>query len=307
MSTGTTTVETASRNDKVTYNQLVEDFKKLGVRSGYMYNVKASLKSIGYVEGGAKTVINALLEAVSPDGTIVTDSFVNVWPLPLSAKHAAIISDRNSPSYAGAIANAMLKHPDAFCSSHPIQRFVAIGANAEKLMSRHTPESYAYNALKEMAESGYGRNLKIGTDEKVVGVGTTHVAIGMMKFHQDRPPCGVNYRNGNGEIELFKRNWAGGCGVGFNKFIPIYRERGAILREGTIGQAPSKITDMAHTLAIELEILKENPAFFMCDDPACADCRLTWEFSTGNKLSVNCHRALRKLRRLLGSLYYGRQ
>ena len=290
-------------SDTITHDRLVEDFKKLGVRSGYMYNVKASLKSIGHVDGGAMTVINALLEAMSPDGTIVTDSFIDAYPLPLDSKHAKIISKPDYPSYAGAIANAMLNHPDAECSTHPIQRFVAIGAKAKELMSRHTPESYAYDVLREMTESGYGRNIKIGTDEKVVGVGTTHVAIGMMDFKQNRPPCGINYYNENNELELFKRDWAGGCGVGFNKFIPLYRERGAILREGYIGKAPSKITDMAHTLAIELEILKKNPRFFLCDNPACADCRLTWEFSAGNKLSVNYHRAKRKLRLLFNRIF----
>jgi len=288
MSVDTIIEDNKISTDTITHDRLVEDFKKLGVRSGYMYNVKASLKSIGHVDGGAMTVINALLEAISPDGTIITDSFIDAYPLPLSAKHAKLISKPDFPSYAGAIANAMLKHPEAFCSSHPIQRFVAIGAMA--------------NALKEMTESGYGRNLKIGTDEKVVGVGTTHVAIGTMNFKQNRPPCGINYYNEKNELELFKRDWAGGCGVGFNKFIPLYRERGAILREGFIGQAPSKITDMAHTLAIELEILKENPAFFLCDDPACADCRLTWEFSDGNRISVNYHRVVRKLHRLLARI-----
>ena len=147
-----------------------------------------------------------------------------------------------------------------------------------------------------MAASGYGRNLKIGSDEKVVGVGTTHVAIGQMGFKQKRPRFGINYRNERGEIETFERNWAGGCGVGFNNFIPLYRKHGCIINEGYIGRAPSKITDMAKTLQLELDILKDNPEFFLCDNPACADCRLGWEFSDGSHITLFYHRIARKLK-----------
>ncbi len=297
-SIATSKPQTSERIDK---HRLVEDLKRLGVQSGYIYNVKASLKAIGTVEGGAITVVEALIEAVQPEGTIVTDSFVDPFPMPLTKKQAQILSNRHTPSYAGAIANAMLKHPQAECSRHPIQRFVAIGHHAEKLMADHKPDSYAYDVLSVMADSGIGRNLKIGPDEKVVGVGTTHVAIGRMGFQQKRKPHGINYLDENGEIKLCKRDWSGGCGVGFNNFIPLYREKGCILSEGFIGQAPSKITDMAKTLALELEVLKENPRFFLCHDPACYDCRTSWEFSDGSAFSVYRHKALRLFHRLINS------
>jgi aminoglycoside N3'-acetyltransferase len=293
------TPQPARSSGQIGRDQLVEDLKRLGVQSGFIYNVKASLKSIGTVEGGAATVVEALIEAVQPGGTIVTDSFVDPFPLPLNKRQALIFSDRHTPSYAGAIANAMLKHPSAHCSRHPIQRFVAIGHHAEKLMADHKPESYAYGVLSVMADSGIGRNLKIGPDEKVVGVGTTHVAIGRMGFRQKRKPYGINYIDENGEIKLCKRDWSGGCGVGFNNYIPLYRENGCIVSEGFIGRAPSKITDMAKTLALELEVLEKNPAFFLCHDPACYDCRTGWEFSDGSVFSVYWHKALKKLRRWL--------
>ena len=177
--------EVQNRGKPVTKDRLVADLKNLGVRPGDLLNVKVSLKSVGYVEGGPNTLIDALLEVVGPEGTLVSDSFVNVYPLPLSKKNAKKISDRWTPSYAGAVANAMIKYPNAFRSLHPVQKFVAIGAMAEELTQNHTPDSYAYDVLRVMCETG-GRNLKLGTDEKVVGVGTTHVAIGALGFHQKR-------------------------------------------------------------------------------------------------------------------------
>jgi len=270
--------------------RLVKDLEALGVRKGDLLNVKVSMTSIGYVVDGSKTLIDALLEVIGPKGTIVTDSFVNFYPLPLSKDNARRISDRYTPSYAGALANTMIYRPDAFCSTHPIQRFVAIGARAEELMENHTVESYAYDVLRVMAESG-GRNLKIGTDEKVVGVGTTHVAIGLLKFHLNRRREGVNYYDyKSGQIRLYERNWSGVCSEGFNKFLPLYRKGGAVLSEGKVGNADSKITDMKKTLEIEIETLSKDPKFFFCDDPTCTDCRLGWNFSSGSIISVRLYK-----------------
>jgi aminoglycoside N3'-acetyltransferase len=275
--------------------QLVRDLRALGVRSGELLNAKVSLKSIGYVEGGAATLLEALIEAVGPSGTIVADSFINVYPIPLSPENARKLSDPSTPSYAGALANAMIRHPGAFRSTHPVQKFAAIGARARELMEAHRPDSYAYDVLRVLAEEG-GRNLKIGPEQKNVGVGTTHVAIGLLGLRQSRPRAGVNYRSGLDRVVTFERDWAGACARGFVKFLPHYRRAGAIASEGRVGEAESKITDMKRTLEVELEILRENPSFFMCDDPACVDCRLSWEFSDGSLLAV-LYQNLRKRNR----------
>ncbi|MHB8104779.1 MAG: AAC(3) family N-acetyltransferase [Dehalococcoidales bacterium] len=276
---------------------LVSDLETLGVRQGDLLNLKVSMNSIGYVVGGAKTLIDAILEVVGSKGTIITDSFVDVYPLPLNKRDAQKVSDRFTPSYAGALANTMLYHPDAVCSAHPVQRFVAIGAHAKELMANHTPESYAYDVLRVMAQSMGGRNLKLGTDEKVVGVGTTHVAIGLLKLHQNRPRVGVNYYDyKTGQIRLFERNWSGACDKGLINFIPLYRKMGAIIAEGKVGNADSKITDMKKTLEIEVETLSKNPSFFFCNDPSCEGCRLTWDFSTGSTLSFKYHSTIKLIR-----------
>ena len=275
---------------------LVRDLKRLGVRPGDLLAVKASLKSIGHVEGGADALREALLEALGPSGTVVALSFVNVYPLPLNGEDRRKVSSPSSPSYAGALANAFLRHPDVCRSTHPIQKFTAIGARARELMEAHTPESYAYDVLRVLAEEG-GRALKIGSDEKTVGVGTTHVAIGILGLRQRRPRCGVSYQDRTGGIATFERDWAGACARGFINFMPHYRRAGAILGEGRIGQAASKITDMRRTLEVEVEMLRKDPSFFMCKDPACPDCRLSWEFSEGDFLPVLFRNVLRRRRK----------
>lgn len=260
---------------------LVRDLTHLGVKKGDLLNVKCSMKSIGKVQGGARTLIDALIEVVGPEGTIVTDSFISVFRK--GKAKSKPISDETTPSYAGALANAMIKHPRAKRSKHPVQKFVAIGAIADELTLNHGPNSYAYDVLRVMCSSG-GRNLKIGTDEKVVGVGTTHVAIGLMKFRQLRQVSGVYYLDQSGEKKFFERDWAGICSDGLINFVPLYEKGGAVISEGKVGNSEAKITDMRKTLEIELEVLSRDNTFFMCKKKDCVECRATWEFDHESKL-----------------------
>src|ERR671937_347615 len=50
---------------------IVSDLRALGLEAGALVLVHSSLSSLGWVEGSAPTVIDALLEAVSPDGTVL--------------------------------------------------------------------------------------------------------------------------------------------------------------------------------------------------------------------------------------------
>lgn len=262
---------------KLTRNDLVQDLRNLGVGQGDLINVKASLRSIGNIQGGVDTLIEAILEAVGPSGTIVTDSFVDVHS-PFSRAFWKNIVDQGAPSYAGALANAMLMRSDVHRSRHPVQKFALIGAMAETLATGHTPDSYAYDVLRIMAERG-GKNLKIGADEKVPGVGTTHVAIGLAGLRQKRPLAGVRYKDAHGKVRSFYRNWSGGCMKAFYNLNSSYdRAPGAILGKGKVGEAPAKLTSMGTTLRLEQELIRTNAGRFLrCGNLACLDCRFSWE------------------------------
>lgn len=266
---------------KLTKEDLINDIRALGVNEGDLLHLKVSMKSIGEVEGGARTLLDALLEVVGKEGTLVSDAFLSVYPLPLTPEQELIIGDDKSKSYAGAFANEMVKHPDMKRSKHPIQKFVAIGKYASELCFAHTPESGGYELLDRMIELG-GVNLTIG--EQVAGVGTTHVAIDMLGFKRKQTNAGAMYRNDAGEVKLAKVNWNGGCAHGFPKFIPLYFEQGGVLGYGPIGKAKGLYTSMQKTLDIEIETLKKNPQFFLCDDPACYSCQMTWEHSPKKKV-----------------------
>ena len=112
----------------ITRQRLIDDLHNLGVKKGDTINVKASLASIGMVDGGAIELVEALISTVGEEGTIITDSFIDCYELPLNRKNKENISNDASSSYAGALANAMINHPMSVRSKHPIQKFAHLCA-----------------------------------------------------------------------------------------------------------------------------------------------------------------------------------
>jgi aminoglycoside N3'-acetyltransferase len=279
-----------------TKEQLMEDLRTAGVMPGSLLHIKVSMRSVGHVDGGADTLLNAVLDVLGPEGTLVADAFVDSYPLPLSKENQQKVSTLTTPSYAGVFANAMIRHPQMKRSRHPIQRFVAIGARAKELMTAHTPDKNGYRVMEELARLG-AFNLNIGA--RVVGVGTTHVAVEKTGLKKRIVPRGRNYLDDNGEIRLFNVNWNGGCAKGFVKFVPLY-EKAGLIKHGKVGNAGTLLTKMAETLKLEQMVLQNDPAFFFCDDRTCKDCRLRWEHSTGNWLSVKFFSALTILKQKTG-------
>ena len=56
----------------VTLDDLIEGFRRVGVHQGDTIFCHSSLSKFGYVEGGAETVVDALLAAVGPTGTVAS-------------------------------------------------------------------------------------------------------------------------------------------------------------------------------------------------------------------------------------------
>ena len=57
------------------FEDLCDGFRRLGLQVGGGVMVHSSLSSFGHVLGGARTVIEALMEVVTPEGTLMMPSF----------------------------------------------------------------------------------------------------------------------------------------------------------------------------------------------------------------------------------------
>lgn len=140
----------------VTRESLASDLLRLGVRSGDTLLVHSAMRHIGWVEGGASTVVNALLDVSGPGGTIVvpTQTLNNrdpsrwrhqpvpraEWPA-LRATLPAFDRAKTPSVGMGQVAECARTWPNAVRSGHPLTSFAAIGARARTLMATHSLNS----------------------------------------------------------------------------------------------------------------------------------------------------------------------
>jgi aminoglycoside N3'-acetyltransferase len=120
--------------EKQTRAGLISDLKAIGIKPGELLHLKVSMRALGKIDGGAEALLEALIEVVGNEGTLVCDSFINSFPLPFKGDLKQYLVDDMTPTYAGAFARTMVNHPDNIRSQHPIKKFSAIGKRAEELM-----------------------------------------------------------------------------------------------------------------------------------------------------------------------------
>jgi aminoglycoside 3-N-acetyltransferase len=138
-----------------TVQSLVDDFGALGIVDGSVLIVHASLSSLGWVCGGAVTVIEALKIAVGRLGTIVMPTHSTDvsdpsgwrdpavprewWPIIRDAMPA--FDPRVTPTRGmGAIVECFRTQPNVLRSEHPHVSFAAHGAHATEVVSKHPLE-----------------------------------------------------------------------------------------------------------------------------------------------------------------------
>src|SRR5687767_7285300 len=108
----------------VTKQDIIDGIRSLGVQPGDLMLVHSSLSSFGRVDGGAKAVVEALVDMVAPGGTVILPTF-NYGSLPYDPA--------TTQSLTGAISDAFWRLPGAVRSRHPTHAFAAMGPLAEEM------------------------------------------------------------------------------------------------------------------------------------------------------------------------------
>lgn len=129
----------------LTRSRITSELRQLGVRAGAVLLVHASISRLGWVVGGSQTVVEALLDAVGPDGTLLAYAgwednpyHLSEWPQDWQDAYR-----REMPPFDpllaearhvnGRLAERIRTWPGARRSDHPEAGFVALGARAEEI------------------------------------------------------------------------------------------------------------------------------------------------------------------------------
>ncbi len=138
-----------------TIKSLKEDFNVLGVEKGNIILMHSSLSQLGWTVGGPVSVIDAILEIISNEGTLIMPTFSSgntdpsEWESPPVPKEWWDDIKTNMPAFhpektptlgIGIIAETFRKYPNVIRSNHPTSSFCAWGKYAKYITENHRIE-----------------------------------------------------------------------------------------------------------------------------------------------------------------------
>lgn len=136
----------------VTRDTLAAQLRTLGVEPGETLLVHSSLSALGWVCGGSVTVVQALLDILGPQGTLVVPTQTGelsdpaVWGNPLVPEEWWQPIRDAMPAYdplitpsrgVGVIPETVRTWPGALRSAHPQTSFAALGRRAAEIVDGH--------------------------------------------------------------------------------------------------------------------------------------------------------------------------
>jgi aminoglycoside 3-N-acetyltransferase len=210
------------RNSPLTADSLTEHLRSCGMAEGQTVIVHLAMSKLGWVIGGAETVILALLAAVGEYGTImmVTNNSNNTDPAnwqhpPVPDEWWQVIRD-HTPAYnpiitptqgMGIVPELFRNWPGAIRSGHPAFSLAALGPQAEFLTSSHSLTEDAGD------DSPLGRLYEL--DGYVLLLGVDHwnnTSLHLAEFRADYP--GKRYQpTGSAMVVNGKRQWISYMGL----------------------------------------------------------------------------------------------
>ncbi len=127
--------KTAPRLDR---SAVYQALRRLGLGFGHVVFVHSSLSSMGHVEGGAEAVVDAFLDVLGPEGTLVVPTYT-----PSHRGLGSVFDPANDPSEVGRITEVTRRRPGAVRSCHLRESVAALGPAANDMMRVHRAAAWA--------------------------------------------------------------------------------------------------------------------------------------------------------------------
>lgn len=266
---------------------LEEALKGLGVNAGETLLVHSGISNIGYLEGGAETMITALENVLGEDGTFLAPVFTDPYLMfdgdvnkgysfrPYDRRKDGALRDKTVRT--GLLGKAMLKKQDAFRSGHGTHEWVAMGKNAEEAVSGHgfldapTGET---SPLKYALDKN-GSVLFLGCDP---GSNTFVHFVEIMAGIDFADPVVMQYIDENGRtITTMMDKHLYGCRTFYNgaddAFYVEAKRRGLHIYEHKFGLVTLYRIDLREVYDITMQMFREDPYATLCKKPDCPFCK----------------------------------
>jgi len=247
----------------INLNDIVADLQQSGINRGETVLVHSSLKSIGYVEGGADTVIDAFIEVLGTEGTLLFPSFQKGSEFFL-VDRGCRFDVRTSPAEIGKITEVFRQRPGVIRSLNPTHCTAGIGKYAATLLADHDkcPVACGWDSPYHRITEG---------DGKIVLLGTTHDSNTTLHFVENcygaPTVCSIEYdpvvidQYGN-EIIVPTYPHMPQLPRRYNQVEPFLVDAG-IQTSGRVGKAECKIINARAMVELIGGMIKANPVFLI--------------------------------------------
>lgn len=251
--------------------QFIAELRQIGVREGMDLLVHSSLRRTGSVEGGAEAIIDGLLEAIGPAGTLLMPAISScVNP------RQPVFHVEKTPSSVGCLAEVFRQRDGAERSLHPVHSVAGLGPKAGFYTEGHhevnTPWSPGSPYGKVMRNKGWilflGVTLEVNSCFHALEIEALIPGI-------HRPEVQTLYVFDYDEVEHeVVHHWHADKVQYFVDAEYILAERGA-LRYGRIGRGISRLVDAAAMRETMLPMIKNDPSLVV--RPKSDSNRFVWQ------------------------------
>jgi len=243
----------------VTQEDIKRGLREVGLRRGDNVGVHSSLSSFGYVEGSADAVIDALLETVGEEGTVVMPTYsnnrVNIEKtkedieLGVTWKYKVLLYDPKGDScWTGKIPDTFWRRKGAVRGSHPTHSLSAIGAKANEL-------SFGWNRLLDADGHILLLGVTLGCCSSM-HLAERNVQLPKKIIEKITPPYELSERYRKEQI-----HFGFGPYPDFEKMEEPCRKHG-IMRMTKIGEATVKLIRLRELINLYAEYLRKTPDIF---------------------------------------------
>lgn len=259
----------------LTFRDLYTALRKLDLDRARPVIAHGSLSSFGEVNGGADTILGALL-SISNSVMMPTFTFKTMLIPEVGPEHNAMrygsgkdlnrmaeffTPDKPVDPLMGAIPESLRLHPKTQRSMHPILSFGGINI-AQELEKQTIKEPLApIHALRE----GGGWVILLGVDH------TVNTSIHYGEFLAGRKQFVRWALTPEGVIEC---PGFPGCSDGFNAITPSLDQ---VIRRVQVGNSLVQALPIAALVETVLAMLKQDPLALLCEKPDCERCNAVRE------------------------------
>ena len=256
------------RGENVIYKEdILKQLETFQIEKGKPVLVHTSLKAIGEIDGGADTLLTALISYFTKDGGLLC--------IPTHTWTNTVMDRRNAETCVGVLSNVAAAHPDGIRSMHPTHSIVVFG-DREKALEFVREEAYVNTPTSP--DGCYGKFYK--EDGYILLIGVSHnkntflhcveeklqVPNRLTKEMVERTIIHEDGSIGKRHLYWFDESEIPDVSANFGKFEPAFRYHNCIV-DGFIGNAKTQlcsatrmqeVMELIHSRNTGEELLADN-------------------------------------------------